>query len=189
MAVAAADWVAVGKGLRRAEALLKPLVPLPLIAVAVGLHAWWFALALALCLAGDVLLLPQIDRFRSGLAAFLLGHLAFIAGFAALAWAPDRMLLGAFILVAVVVGLPRIIAGAPRGMRIPIGLYTVVIVGMFAASWMPHRPLAVVGALLFVVSDLWLAWNRFVQPAPGGRLGVMVTYHLAIGLLTLSLLF
>ena len=189
MAIAALDWVAVGRGLRRAEAVLKPLVPLPLVAVALAAHAWWFAAALALCLAGDVLLLPQVDRFRSGLAAFLLGHLAFIAGFAALAWAPDRMLLGTFILVGVAVGAPRILAGAPRGLRIPVGVYTLVIVAMFAASWMPHRPLAVIGALLFLISDFWLAWNRFVRPAPGGRLAVMITYHLALGLLTLSLLY
>ena len=57
MAIAAVDWVAVGRGFRRAEAVLKPLVPLPLIAVALAVHAWWFAAALALCLAGDVLLL------------------------------------------------------------------------------------------------------------------------------------
>lgn len=186
--LAGGDWVAVARGLSRAEGLLKPLVPLPLIAVAAALHAWWFAGALALCLAGDVLLLPQVDRFRSGLAAFLLGHLAFIGGFVALAWAPQRMLPGAFILVVVAIGAPRILSAAPGSLRAPIALYTVVIVAMFAASWMPHRPPAVAGALLFLVSDLWLAWNRFVQRLPGDRLAVMVTYHLAIVLLTLSLL-
>jgi len=189
MVIGAADWVAVGRNIRRAEAALKPLVPLPLIGVALAAHAWWFAIALALCLAGDVLLLPQVDRFRSGLAAFLLGHLAFIGGFAAMAWAPGRLLLGAPVAVVALLAAPRIALAAPPRLRAPIIAYTLVIVAMFAASWMPHRFLAQLGASLFVLSDFWLAWNRFVKPVRGGRVGVIVTYHLAIGLLTLSLLF
>jgi len=188
MVVAAADWLAVARNARRAEMVLKPLMPLPLIGVAIAAHAWWFAAALALCLAGDVLLLPQVDRFRAGLAAFLLGHLAFIGGFAALAWAPGRLVLGAPVALVALLAAPRIALAAPAKLRAPIVVYTVVITAMFAASWMPHRVLAELGASLFVVSDFWLAWNRFVKPVRGGRLGVIVTYHLAIGLLTLSLL-
>ena len=41
--------------------------------------------------------------------------------------------------------------------------------------------------LLFVVSDTVLALNRFVRPIPTGDVAVHVTYHLAQGLLVLSL--
>jgi len=45
-----------------------------------------------------------------------------------------------------------------------------------------------VGAALFVVSDTILAVNRFVRPIPHGDVAVHLTYHLAQGLLVLSLL-
>ena len=47
---------------------------------------------------------------------------------------------------------------------------------------------AAAGAVLFLVSDTVLAWNRFVRPFPSGPVAVHVTYHLAQGLLVLSLL-
>jgi uncharacterized membrane protein YhhN len=34
------------------------------------------------------------------------------------------------------------------------------------------------GAVLFVTSDVVLAWNKFVSPIRRGRLILMVTYHL-----------
>jgi uncharacterized membrane protein YhhN len=46
---------------------------------------------------------------------------------------------------------------------------------------------AAVGAVLFLVSDTLLAWNRFIGPVPRGSLPVHVTYHLAQILLVLSL--
>ena len=49
-------------------------------------------------------------------------------------------------------------------------------------------PAALVGAALFVVSDTILAVNRFVRPLPHGDVAVHLTYHLAQGLLVLSLL-
>jgi uncharacterized membrane protein YhhN len=46
---------------------------------------------------------------------------------------------------------------------------------------------AAVGAGLFLGSDTLLAWNRFVRPVRYGPVGIHVTYHLAQGLLVLSL--
>lgn len=37
--------------------------------------------ALVRGLAGDVFLLPQVDRFVEGLGSFLLGHLAYLVDF------------------------------------------------------------------------------------------------------------
>jgi uncharacterized membrane protein YhhN len=36
-----------------------------------------------------------------------------------------------------------------------------------------------IGALLFTISDLLLAYNRFIQKIPRGQLWVRITYHLA----------
>ena len=42
----------------------------------------------------------------------------------------------------------------------------------------------IMGAIAFYASDTMIAWARFLGPVPGGRISVMVTYHL--GQLALS---
>ncbi|MGH2728603.1 MAG: lysoplasmalogenase family protein, partial [Actinomycetota bacterium] len=87
--LAVADWVAVSPGVRskRAEYLLKPATMIPLIIAAVVIdperdaQRAWFIVALVLSLAGDVFLMLPHDLFIAGLGSFLLGHLAYIAGF------------------------------------------------------------------------------------------------------------
>lgn len=184
-AVAVADWIAVAAGRRRAEAFLKPLVPL-LLAVAAAGH-WWFAAALLLCLAGDVLLLPQVDRFVPGLVAFLAGHLAFAGGLVSLGLHWGLPALAVLLPAGYGAALaPPLLRGAPARLRRPITAYMVVILAMGALAALTLRPAAIAGAALFVASDSLLAWNRFRGPLPTGRVGVMVTYHLALGLLTIA---
>ena len=72
-------------------------------------------------------------------------------------------------------------------LRAPVVIYTVVISLMVvSALTMLFRPnvstgaalLMALGAVLFFVSDAVLAWNRFVAPVRGGKLIVIVAYHL-----------
>ena len=179
------DWAAVAAGRRGSEAFLKPLVPLLLAFAAIG-H-WWFVAALALCVAGDVLLLPQIDRFVPGLIAFLAGHVAFIAGLAGLGIHLGGLAAGgaAAALIAALLA-PPLLRSAPRALRTPVAIYMAVILVMAAVASGSLRPAAIAGAALFLVSDSMLAWQRFRGPLPTGRLGVMVSYHLAIGFLTIA---
>src|SRR5688572_2292540 len=85
---AAVDWIAVARRPSGGEYLAKPAVLLLLIATAVALdpvddaQRAWFVIALVLSLAGDILLLPKPDAFVAGLAAFLLAHVGYVAGFA-----------------------------------------------------------------------------------------------------------
>lgn len=184
-----ADWIAVATSSRRAEAVLKPLVPGALLLVPLLLQSWRLAAALALCLAGDVLLLPQVDRFRTGLAAFLLAHIAFIAALTAKPLQPSRGILAVPLLVLPVLVGPRLLRAVPGALRIPVIVYALALLGLVAVAEMTGGAIAPAGAGLFLVSDTLLAVGRFLGPAPGGRVGVMITYHLAIGLLTLSLAF
>jgi uncharacterized membrane protein YhhN len=142
-----------------------------------------------LSLAGDVFLLPQVDRFRSGLSAFLLGHLAYLAGFRRAAFHPEALWVAAPVLIlAALALLPRILRSAPAGLQAPISLYALTILAMVGAAAGTRQPAAIAGAALFLVSDGLLAWGRFVGELPRGRLLVIVTYHLAQGLLTASIL-
>jgi uncharacterized membrane protein YhhN len=82
------EWYAVWRGDRRTQTWAKPAVLVALIFAAFALGATddsagiWMLVALAFGLLGDVFLLGDSDaRFRLGLAAFLIGHLAYVACF------------------------------------------------------------------------------------------------------------
>jgi D-alanyl-D-alanine carboxypeptidase len=183
----------------RAEAITKPLVTvaLGLLAVAVADDVSTTAIAaatvgFALCLVGDVALLPAVDRFLVGLGAFALGHVAFVVMFAALGL--DHLWLGllALALAGVVVGAAgrSILRGAARrdrALRIPVACYLVVITVMAVAGWSTGRIAAIVGTTLFVASDSVLGWRMFVNERRWMAPVVMATYHGALTGLALSL--
>ena len=148
--------------------------------------------AFALCLGGDVALLPQVDRFVIGLASFLAGHVAFVVMFVLLGLDRLELALPALVGVAIValtVGR-RIVAGAARSSRSlvrPVQAYLAVICSMAVVGWATGRPAAIVGSALFVASDSVLGWNRFVGQRHWMPVAVMGTYHGALGGLALSL--
>ena len=135
----------------------------------------WLALALVLGLVGDVLLLEDTpSRFVGGLAAFLVGHLAYVASFVAVGL--DRPALGwvgaLVLLVALLVGrriLPGAVADGGVVLGIAVGAYMAVIGAMAVTGWATGRPLVGLGASLFVVSDTVLAMGRSCRPGAGPR--------------------
>jgi uncharacterized membrane protein YhhN len=196
---AAGDWVARLRHDSRLEYICKPATLLALIGAAavlspgshVGATRWWFGAALAFSLLGDVLLMIPADLFEAGLAAFLVAHLAYQAGF----WVrgPTALALVVAAVVVIVVVAPfgvRILAGLKQTpkLRGPVTLYMLVIAAMFATALATGNPLAGIGAGLFVWSDTMIAWNRFVRPFRAADVGIMLTYHLGQAALVLSLL-
>ncbi len=204
-AAALTDWIAVARGWRKVEYAAKP-------GTLVLLFAWlvlvsrlqgvllWFGVGLLLSLAGDVFLMFSERWFIPGLAAFLLAHVAYIVGFnipfpnVSPVWS-----LGLAIILALTSArLLRRIAAAlmAKGLRRLVGpvlLYGMVISLMLLSAWMTlFNPewttsssfLASAGAVLFYISDVILAWDRFVAPIRYGRAINMVAYHLGqIGLI------
>lgn len=210
-AVAVVDWTAVARDDARLEYLAKPGVLVALIAACAVLptahtvlvdRRWWFVAALVLCLAGDVLLMVPRDLFVAGLGAFLVGHVLYIVGFLQapsppgvppFAFSTTGLVVAA--LVAVAYGavpatliFRSLARGSHRGLIAPVAVYLVVILTMAVLAANVGVPAALAGAALFVASDTILALNRFVHPIPRGDVAVHVTYHLAQGLLVLSLL-
>jgi alkenylglycerophosphocholine/alkenylglycerophosphoethanolamine hydrolase len=196
--LAMADWFVVATGNKRLEYACKPLVMVALIGVAVVIQpavpaqrAWWLA-ALALGIVGDVFLMLPRDRFVAGLAAFLVGHLAYIAGFHA-AGVPvgTTGLWLAVLLVPLALALLPIIQGARRAghqkLAGPIIVYSLVISAMVASALAGPSRLAAVGALLFIASDGLIGFRRFVGNRRWMGLAVIVTYHLGQAGLVLSL--
>ena len=127
-------------------------------------------LSLALCLLGDVLLIPreQPKAFRAGLFAFLLGHVAYSAAFLSRPLAPGGLLAGAVVLGIVILAvlrwlgksLPPEMVGPVRTYMLVIGVMSALACGVTAAG----GPWAVaVGALAFTASDISVARDRFVR--------------------------
>jgi len=171
-----AEW----RGWRPGVWLAKPLASTAFVAAALVWGAAdtsfgrWVLCALALCWLGDVLLIPkeQPKSFIAGIASFLLGHVVFALAFLVRAGDPATLALGAAAMAPVVWVLLRWLGphlGGP--FRIAVPAYVVVILAMVVAALSTVRaagqPAILVGAVLFLVSDLAVARDRFV--APEGR--------------------
>ena len=190
---------AEARGLRRQVYLFKPLTTTLILVLALATpspvsSAYQTAVVLGLLfsLAGDVFLMLPSDRFVAGLASFLVAHLCYIAAFlpaadgAMSAWALLPFLLYGAVLLRVLWPHLGRLAG-------PVLLYsaTLLVMGWQAAE--QHLALhtagtlaALVGAMLFVVSDSLLAFNRFVRPFRAAQPVVLSTYFAAQWLIALS---
>jgi uncharacterized membrane protein YhhN len=198
LVAAVGDWIAVQRGRKLLEYVCKPATVGLLVAVALALDPdqgdvrAWFVVALVLCLFGDVFLMLPQDVFVPGLVAFLLGHVAYIAGFLADGVVASRFGIGLFVvgIAVAVIGLTilrHVRAGPEPELTGPVAAYMVVISAMVACAAGVGHPAGVVGAGLFYVSDSLIAWNRFIGETRHGRLAIIVTYHLAQVGLVLSL--
>jgi uncharacterized membrane protein YhhN len=195
------DWTADLRHDKRLEYICKPAVMVALIVAALALdpvsdsQRAWFLAALVLSLAGDVFLMLPQERsdwlFVGGLGSFLLGHLAYIGGFAARGfdWSGHwwGLLLVPFVIALVGVPIVRGARAADPTLTVPVFAYIAVILAMLVCAIASGVALAAAGAAIFVVSDATLGWNRFVKPLGRGEIVVITTYHVAQTLLVLSL--
>jgi uncharacterized membrane protein YhhN len=196
---AALESLALWKYWLKLEYIAKPAVMITLfiwLFTSVGLNnvSLWFGLGIIFSLTGDVLLMLSLDRFfLFGLVAFLLAHLAYVIGFNIPL--PEFSLWGIVFAVMVSLGGARIIrrildALASKGqarMRMPIIVYSTVIsimllsamIKLMDITWDANAALLVSGgAFLFYISDIILAWNKFVTPIQHGRIYNIAAYHL-----------
>jgi len=186
----------------KGKLMTKPLASLGFILLAVvqphpvpGYYFWLLA-GLVFCLGGDVFLaLPQKPMFLVGLISFLLGHVLYVGGFLSLvaisAWLQVSTLVVVFVSIAVFVWLkPHL--GSMLG---PVIVYIIVIslmligaLAVFNSERVAYRgrSLILIGALLFYLSDLFVARNRFVKKAYVNRLIGLPLYYAGQYLLALS---
>ena len=196
---AALEAWALWKDSPRLEVVAKPAVMVALffwLWTSAGLNGalLWFGLGILLSLAGDVLLMISLDRlFIAGLTTFLLAHVAYVIGFNT----PLPALSTWGLILAFMIGLSgvrilrRILAPLPAqgqaGLRMPVMIYGLVISLMLLSamlkltdiSWNAGAALLVaLGAFLFYISDILLAWMKFIAPIHNGRIYNILTYHL-----------
>jgi uncharacterized membrane protein YhhN len=147
---------------------------------------------LALGAIGDACLLARGKRwFLAGLVAFLLGHLAYVAGIAMVE--PAELWLrhaGWLAALPVGAGLGALVMLWPKlgALRLPVLGYVATITVMVVAAIAcargatlpaPNRWLVMAGAALFFVSDLAVARDRFIAHTFANKLWGLPAYYAA----------
>lgn len=144
-------------------------------------------IGLALSWVGDVLLMFPGNKkaFLGGLVAFLLGHVAYTVTLiprGGLGWLDLAALV---VLITVMVVFYNVLKPGLGSMRVPVLAYIVVISLMVSRAlstlfatqfeqvwaWM-----VVVGAVLFYISDMMLAYGHFVRPLRYERFSLIFYY-------------
>lgn len=181
--------VAEARGARSGVWIWKPLASTGFVAVALAAGATgstygsFVLLALVLSWWGDVLLIPKRRAsFAAGLASFLAGHLAFAAGFLARGVAPLWLVAAALLLIAPATAVDRWLQPhVPAQLRMPVRAYFTAISAMVACACgtygLAGGRLLLLGAMLFLLSDLSVARDRFVAPGFVNRLWGLPLYY------------
>ena len=172
----------------------KPLPVLSLAAAATkwgrGPYAWRLTAGLLLCAVGDALLEVGEETFLAGLIVFLAAHLAYVSAFLS----DDHALRPWRAIPFVVYGATMYLFLFPRlgGLALPVGVYVGAIVAMMwraAACVGRERPTALralVGAVMFGLSDTLIAVDRFRKPIAGVRYPIILLYWAGQAAIALS---
>lgn len=146
-------------------------------------------IALVFSWMGDILL--QLTQFQEsfflvGLASFLVTQLIYMVVFF---MTPGRNILffkKIYLILPVALygwGILSLLADGLGDMKLPVTVYTVVILSMLLAAINREKKvnrqsylLVFAGAILFVLSDSLIAVNRFTQPFELARIAIMSSY-------------
>jgi uncharacterized membrane protein YhhN len=172
---------------------LKPLTTLLIAGIALTIETplselyRWLVIAGLLCsLAGDVfLMLPGERNFVPGLVSFLVAHLFYIAAYRTRGDFGFTWWL-ALLYVAYAAALLYLLWPHIGSLRIPVVIYAAVLMVMgwqAAELWLTWRDwsalAAMLGAVLFMLSDSTLALDKFRGPIAQRSVIVMSTYWAA----------
>ncbi|MEE4161959.1 MAG: lysoplasmalogenase [Woeseiaceae bacterium] len=139
---------------------------------------------LVLSWLGDVLLIPRRQRFFvAGLASFLLAHVAYSAAFFLEPLAVLPLSLGAIAMAVFAVIIVRWLwPHLPRNLRAAVAAYVAAIslmVVLAAGTTAAHGFGLLIGALMFAVSDVFVARDRFVSASVTNRFWGLPLYYSA----------
>jgi uncharacterized membrane protein YhhN len=188
------------KGRRRLFRVLKPLTMVLVITTAIitrtPVPAAYKTLVLAgllFSLAGDIALMFPEKWFTAGLVAFLVAHVFYILAFKP---GPGHALSAGMFIPFIIFGLLmfRLLAPSLGPMKFPVLVYIAAITamaGLAAGRFIDMggiRPLlAFAGAVLFLVSDSVLAYDRFAKKLGPAQAIILGTYFPAQLLIALSI--
>ena len=176
------------------QAWLKPLAALGFILIAIfgGALYWdfgrWVLWGLISCAVGDVLLLSRNSplKFKLGMAAFAIGHLLYV-------WAfinhTGKTALAPWMFLPLIAGIGYFVwirSKAPKDMIVPVAIYTMIIMAMVIFSFTVPIAIIPLAAILFSISDMFVARDRFVSDEPVNAVLITPLYFGAQALFALA---
>ena len=159
-----------------------------LVASSLWLTPWEIFMALFFSILGDWF--GSCGSFLPQMGSFAVGHMFYILFFIRRFLRKverDRkvtakakgyfMMLAICVLALMAMVFVRVVPSVPSGvLRVGVSIYAVLICTMLFSALLQRSLFYAVGALLFVISDFILAWNKFVEPVPYRDALVLGTY-------------
>ena len=187
IAVAALLWAEL-KSSQLGVSLTKPIASTLFVITALlagaltSSYGWLILLGLLFSWLGDVLLIPKRQLFfMAGLGSFLFAHVAFSCAFLLLPLEVLPLMLAAAVtIVFAILVLRWLWPHLTRNFRPAVVSYLAAISLMLvlATGTVTYAgPQLVIGAVLFAVSDLFVARERFVSPSVANRLWGLPLYY------------
>ncbi|KAK2601786.1 hypothetical protein QQS21_004670 [Conoideocrella luteorostrata] len=144
-------------------------------------HYWQLVTALVLGSLGDAFLAwPGDEAFLRGLSSFLIAHLFYVSLFARIGNGLEfvltnshRLGLAGGVLLLTPVMSSTLIPKVASALKVPIAVYSVVILTMVLAVLTVDNDQVVLGAVLFAISDSVLAADEFLMPKDSKSRGLM----------------
>jgi alkenylglycerophosphocholine hydrolase len=142
---------------------------------------WSFMIGLIFCTLGDGLI---VYSFVYGLAAFLVGHLFYLAGFI-------RSVKFSILRLSMIVPIAffsfvmskelinALLQDGDQSLIVPVLAYVIIIACMALSAILTGNRFATIGSILFLLSDSILSWNLFVSDIPSSGIWIMSTYYAA----------
>ncbi|WP_460013687.1 lysoplasmalogenase [Lysinibacillus sp. CTST325] len=144
-------------------------------------------IGLVFCMVGDY----TLQWFLIGLTSFLIGHIFYILAFSSTnerqvpTWAKIVLLVYGASMALWIAG--TVFSSGDIVLGIAVIAYISVILTMGWTAIRTGSTFATIGALLFILSDSYLAINKFVMPLPFSHEFIMLTYYSAQILIALSI--
>jgi uncharacterized membrane protein YhhN len=151
-----------------------------------------FSMGLLCCIGGDIILdIDRVRLFMPGLIFFLIGHLFYISAFLMSFKYNRKSIIYALPVIIATIVLWVMFASIPVTQRLPVLIYLSVISVMTILSSLTSFPSKLVfwGAVLFMISDVIIAINKFFYPIPYSTLYNIGLYFVAQLLLAISLVY
>jgi uncharacterized membrane protein YhhN len=159
-----------------------------LVASSLWLTPWEIFMALFFSILGDWF--GSCGSFLPQMGSFAVGHMFYILFFIRRFLRKverDRkltakakgyfMMLAICVLTLMTMVFVRVVPSVPSGvLRVGVSIYAVLICTMLFSALLQRSLFYAIGALLFVISDFILAWNKFVEPVPYRDALVLGTY-------------
>lgn len=169
----------------------KTIASLAFVAYGYGLDGTdhpWFIAGLILSVGGDLALLSHDKKaFLGGLVSFLFAHVAYTVGFLRLGLDVPTVLIAAVPLAGLAAGVYWWLAPHTGTLTKPVLAYIVAIsfmvasaIGAFAGGVVGDgKDILLTAAILFFLSDLCVARDRFVSPGIENRWIGLPLYYIA----------